>query len=142
VYFASARPPSCVYRALLAALFISGALAVLYVGRGEAQVVTDPDYWKQTPERRATVYRFFYGQSPQAIPSGYDPVAEAEQILRQRQAAVAPSTPGAPSLWQQIRGVTFRAALSAPLRAITPISLAWGPLSLAGRSAKESTRSS
>jgi hypothetical protein len=55
---------------------------MLWPATGYAQAVADPDYWKQTAEHRDTVYRFIYGQSPQSIPSGYDPVLEAEEILR------------------------------------------------------------
>lgn len=109
------------------------ALAVLLAFLGlassaQAQAVADPDFWKQTAERQDTVSRFFYRQSPQAIPSSYDPVAEAEQILRQRQAALPPSNPQAPSLWQRIRGVTGKTGLSKPLRALGTIGLAVGTL--------------
>jgi hypothetical protein len=70
------------------------------------------------------MHRFVYRQSPQPIPPGYDPVLEAEQILRQRQATLPPANPKAPSLWQQIRGVTVKSALSTPLRALGTIGLA------------------
>jgi hypothetical protein len=91
-----------------------------------AQAVADPAYWKQTAEHRDTVYRFFYRQSPQAIPTGYDPVADAEGILRQHQATLPPSNPEVPGLWQRIRTVPVRAGLSTPLRAMGTIGLAVG----------------
>ena len=58
-----------------------------------AQTVTDPDFWKGTEERADTVYRLFYDQSPQTIPSEYDPVLEAEQHIRADQAALSPASP-------------------------------------------------
>jgi hypothetical protein len=85
-------------RLALSVLLAFAALASIHQAQARAQVVADPDYWKQTAEHRDTVYRFVYGQSPQSIPSGYDPVREAEEILRQRQTALAPSTPNASSL--------------------------------------------
>jgi hypothetical protein len=86
-------------------------------------VAADPDFWKQTVEHRNTVNRLMYSQSPQAIPAGYDPVREAEEILRQRQATLPPSNPKAPSLWQQIRGITVKSALSTAPRALGTIGL-------------------
>ena len=86
--------------------------------------VPDPnDYWKGTLLRRQTVYRLIYSQSPQTIPPSYDPVAEAEQILRDAQRTAPPSEPASKSLWQQIRGVAVKSALSSPLRALGTISL-------------------
>jgi hypothetical protein len=89
-------------------------------------VVADPDYWRQSVERRDAVYRLFYRLSPQAVPSSYDPVLEAEQILRERQAALPASNPQAPSVWQQIRSITVRQSLSTPTRAIGTIGLGVG----------------
>jgi hypothetical protein len=99
---------------------------VAHIGSAQAQVVADPDYWKLTPERQDTVSRFVYSQSPQTIPSGYDPVREAEEILRQRQASLPASNPQAPSLWQQVRSVTVKSALSTAPRALGTVSLAAG----------------
>jgi hypothetical protein len=53
-------------------------------------------------------------------------VQEAEQILRQKQATLPPSNPQAPSLWQQVRGVTVKSALSTAPRALGTIGLAVG----------------
>ena len=107
---------------LVAALVV----ATVAVGQGtaHAQAVADPDYWKLTAERQDTVSRFIYSQSPQAIPAGYDPVQEAEGILRQRQATLPPSNPQAPSLWQQVRTITVKSALETAPRALGTISLA------------------
>ena len=74
------------------------AFAASHTSAAHAEVVADPDYWQQTAARQATVNRFVYGQSPQAIPSSYDPVREAEEILRQQQRALPASNPEVPSL--------------------------------------------
>ena len=110
----------------LAALLAFTVLAAAHQTSAQAQTVADPDFWRLTPERQATVNRLVYSQSPQAIPSSYDPVAEAEQILRQRQATLPPTNPQAPSVWQQIRGITVKSALSTPPRALGTIALAAG----------------
>jgi hypothetical protein len=101
-------------------------LVLAAVAHPAAALVADPDYWRQSADRRDTLYRFFYRQSPQAVPSSYDPVAEAEQILRERQAALPASNPQAPSLWQQVRGITVRQALSTPARGLGTVGLGLG----------------
>jgi hypothetical protein len=111
-------------RLALALLILLTALAAAHAVPATAQVVADPDYWKQTGERRDTVYRFVYGQSPQSIPSSYDPVADAEQILRQRQAALPASNLQAPKLWQEIRTTTVKPGLAPPLRLLGTVALA------------------
>jgi hypothetical protein len=102
------------------------ALAAVHQATANAQTLASPDYWKQTAERQSTVDRFIYTQSPQSIPSGYSPVAEAEEILRQAQQSLPPSNPQARTIWTQIRGVTVKAGLSTPLRALGTIGLAAG----------------
>lgn len=74
--------------------------------------------------------RLVYSQSPQAIPAGYDAVREAEEILRQQQRTLPPTNPAAPSLWQQIRGLTVRSSLSSPLGALGTVSLGVGAFGL------------
>jgi hypothetical protein len=123
---AAPRIRSGLTRLGLLALLALAVLLVGYAGSAQGQTVADPDFWKQTVERHNTVNRFVYSQSPQPIPSAYDPVAEAEQILRQRQATLPPSNPQAPTLWQQVRGITVKTALSTPPRALGTISLAAG----------------
>jgi hypothetical protein len=114
----------------LTGLVLLVVFAALHAQSAHAQAVADPDFWKQTAERQDTVNRFFYRQSPQAIPSSYDPVLEAEEILRQHQATLSPSNAKAPGLWRQIRGVTVKSALSTPPRALGAISLAAGSFEL------------
>jgi hypothetical protein len=96
----------------------------------EAAVNADPDYWKQTQQRRDTVYRLVYSQSPQTIPPGYDPVREAEEVLRQQQRTLPASNSKVPSLWQQLRTTTVKSGLSTPLRALGTIGLAVGSFEL------------
>jgi hypothetical protein len=98
-------------------------LASAHHATASAQVVADPDYYKGTPERQATVYRFAYSQSPQTIPAGYDPVREAEEILRQQQRTLPASNPQAQSVWRQIRDMTGKARLSPAVRVLTPVFL-------------------
>lgn len=86
----------------------------------------DSDYWKQAAVRQDTVNRFFYGQSPHAIPSSYDPVREAEQILRQQQRTLPTCNPRSSPLWQQIRGITVKSALSTAPRALGTVGLVVG----------------
>jgi hypothetical protein len=101
--------------------------AIAASGEASAQaLVPDPDYWKQDSTRSGTVYRFVYHQSPQAIPSSYDPVAEAEGYLRESQRTLPETNPVSETLWRQIRGVTIRSALSSPLRALGTVGLAVG----------------
>lgn len=92
----------------------------------EATASADPNYWKQTAERRSTVYRLVYSQSPQSVPSTYDPVREAEEVLRQQQRTLPASNPKVPSLWQQLRTTTVRSGLSTPLRALGTVALVAG----------------
>ncbi len=92
-------------------------------GAVTAQATPDTEYWTRAADTRDTVYRFVYGQSPQAIPSAYDPVAEAEEILRQRQATLPPTNPQAPSLWQRVRKITIDTGLSPKLRALGALGL-------------------
>jgi hypothetical protein len=113
------------HRALFTMFAVAG-LAASHASAAHAQVVADRDYWKQTAAREATVDRFVYGQSPQAIPSSYDPVREAEQILRQQQRTLPASNPEVPSLWRQVRTITVKAALSTPPRALGVLGLAVG----------------
>lgn len=83
----------------LVTLLAFGALAAVGQDAAHAQATPDPDYWKQTAERRNTVYRFVYSQSPQTIPTSYDAVAEAERItLREAQRTLPPSDPQARSI--------------------------------------------
>jgi hypothetical protein len=127
----SARGSAVGFLASLAIAVMAVVLSVLAAPTpAHAQAVADPDYWAQTVDRQQTVYRFVYDESPQQIPTGYDPVSEAEQILAQRQAALPTSNPESLSLWQQVRGVTVDAALSAPLRALGTIYLAKGTFEL------------
>ncbi|HEV2813499.1 MAG TPA: hypothetical protein VGW10_09630 [Solirubrobacteraceae bacterium] len=65
-----------------------------------------------------------YSQSPQSIPSAYDAVQEAEEILRQNQRTLPPSSPKAPSLWRQIRNVGVKTALTAAPRVLGAVTLA------------------
>ncbi len=117
-------------RIALAGLALSAFLALGWViaspDPAVGQVVADPAYWKQNAERRNTVHRLVYSQSPQTIPATYDPVREAEEVLRQNQRSLPSSNPRVPSLWQQIRGVTVKSALASPLRVIGPVGLAAG----------------
>ena len=100
--------------ALLAVLTMFGSLAGVCLQTASAQLAVDPDYWNGTQERRETVYRFVYGESPQPIPSAYDDVREAEEALDERQLLLPPTNPAARSLWQQIRTLPVRTALSTP----------------------------
>lgn len=95
-----------------------------------AQTVPDPDYWKQTVERRDTVNRLIYSQSPQTIPPSYSAVAAEEEALRQKQLLLPPAYPKAPTLWQQIRTITVETALSTKPRALGTLGLAAGTLYL------------
>jgi hypothetical protein len=88
-------------------LIVGIAVALTFASSAYAQAVADPEYWKATPERAQTVYRLFYDEAPQTIPADYDPVAEAEQILRGREAALPASTPEATSI--------FKAAAEIPI---------------------------
>jgi hypothetical protein len=103
-------------------------VAALWPAASQAQV--DSDYWKGTAARQDTVNRLIYSQSPQTIPSGYDPVAEAEGYLREAQRDLPSSNPEAPALWQEIRGLTVRSALSTAPRALGTIGLAAGAFEL------------
>lgn len=89
-----------------------------------AHATPDTAYWTRAADTRDTIYRFVYGQSPQAIPSAYDPVAEAEEILRQRQATLPPANPQASSLWRRMRTLTVDTGLSPKLRALGTLGLA------------------
>ena len=102
------------------------ALMLTVPSGAQASVNADPDYWKGTAERRDIVSRLVYSQSPQAIPSAYDPVREAEEILRQQQRTLPASNPKVLSLWQQLRTTTVRTGLSTPMRALGTIGLAVG----------------
>jgi hypothetical protein len=53
--------PCCRSLVAVSALVVTG-LALAPSAHG--QVVTDPNYWKQTEARQDTVYRLFYSQSP------------------------------------------------------------------------------
>src|SRR5215208_3859972 len=88
------------------------------------------DYWKRTAVRQDTVYRFVYSQSPQSIPSSYDPVREAEGILQRQQRMLPRSNPEAPTVWRQVRTLTVKSALSTAPRALGTIGLAAGTLEL------------
>ena len=79
----------------------SAALAAGHQSTAHAQTV-EIRTLKQTAERQSTVNRFIYSQSPQAIPSSYDSVREAEEVLRQQQSTLPASDPQARSLWAQI----------------------------------------
>lgn len=119
-------------RSLLASLFLAVVVVVMLAvpaGAG-ATVNADPDYWKQTQQRRDTVYRLMYSQSPQTIPPVYDPVREAEELLRQQQRALPPSRSPVRDLWRQIRTITVKQALSSPLRALGSIGLGVGVFEL------------
>ena len=112
------------------ALFMMLAFAASHAPAAHAQVVADPDFWKQTAERQDTVNRLIYSQSPQTIPPSYDPVREAEEILRQQQRTLPASKPEVPSLWRQVRTITVRSALSTAPRALGVIGLAAGTFEL------------
>jgi hypothetical protein len=105
------------------------ALGATHQGTAQAQT-PDPDFWKQTAERRDTVHRLVYSQSPQSIPAGYDAVSEAEEVLRQEQRTSPQGNPKTKSLWQQIRTTTVRSALSSPMRAVGTIGLGIGTFEL------------
>lgn len=117
-------------RRALFTMFVCAAFAASHASAAHAQVVADPDFWKQTAERQDTVSRLIYSQSPQTIPPSYDPVREAEEILRQQQRALPASNPEAPSLWRQVRTITVRSALSTAPRALGVIGLAAGTFEL------------
>jgi hypothetical protein len=104
-------------------IFAVIAYAAVTTAPAGAQTVPDPNYWKSTSENRSTVYRLIYDSSPQAVPAEYDPVREAEEILRQRQAGLPASNPESPSIWRQIRTVSIRSALSSPLRVLGTVAL-------------------
>ena len=110
-------------RALSAALLALLVVAAWPATAG-ALTVTDPDFWKATAARRATVNRFVYDQSPQPIPSSYDSVEEAEGILRSQQSGLSPDNPAARALWQRIRTLTVKEALSTRVGAAGTIGLA------------------
>jgi hypothetical protein len=114
----------CVWLLVLAIVALTG-LPVL-----EAASAQDVDFWKQAQERQDTVSRFVYRQSPQAVPSGYSPVAEAEEYLRQAQRSLSASNPQAQSVWQQARGLTSKTGLSVAPRVLGSISLAVGTFEL------------
>ena len=88
-----------------------------------AQTVTDPDFWKGTEGRADTVYRFFYDQSPQPIPSEYDPVLEAEQHIRAEQAALPPTSSEAKSIWRRGWEVIKGARLAPAVRVLGEVGL-------------------
>jgi len=92
----------------------------------QSQTLRDPGYWSATADRRATVYRFVYRQSPQAVPAGYDPVREAEEILRRRQQSLPSSNSTVRSLWQRTHALTIRSGLSTAPRVLARISLVPG----------------
>lgn len=118
--------PRSFVRLVLATLVVFIAAMAADQTTAHAQVVADPDHWKQTTEHRNTVYRFVYGQSPQAIPASYDPVREAEEILRRQQRTLPPSNPEARRLWSQVRAMGAKAGLSVPLRALGTVGLVVG----------------
>ena len=111
-------------RLVVLALVSFGALAAAHHGTARAQEAPDPNYWKQTAEHRDIVNRFVYSQSPQSVPTSYDPVREAEEVLRQRAQTLPPTDTRARSLWSQIQRSTSRAGLSPGLRALGTIGLA------------------
>jgi hypothetical protein len=111
----------------LVTLVVFAALAATQQTTAQAQTVAaDPDFWKQTAERQNTVNRLIYSQSPQAIPTTYDPVREAEEILRLQQRSLPPSNPAARSVWERLRGLTGEAKLSPAVRTLGTIGLAVG----------------
>jgi hypothetical protein len=110
----------------LAVLVLVAAFAGGHADSARAQTVADPDYWKGTAERQSTVNRLIYSQSPQSIPADYDPVREAEEILRQRQASLPSSNPQSRSIWRQLRNVVGDTRLSPSVRALGTIGLAVG----------------
>jgi hypothetical protein len=119
--------------AALTAVALVGALGVSQRS-ASAQAVTGPDYWRGTQERRDTLYRFVYRQSPQAIPSGYSSVAEAERItLTEAQRSLPASNPQVRSLWARIRAITIESGLSTAPRALGSISLAVGVFEIGWR---------
>jgi hypothetical protein len=122
------RPRAAWLAALTLAAF--AALACAYEGTASAQSVADPDYWEGTAERQNTVNRFVYSHSPQAIPSSYDPVREAEEILRQRARALPPSNAQARAVWSQTQRVTAASRLAPALRSLGTIGLGVGVFEL------------
>src|SRR4051794_853612 len=106
-------------RLAIAVLLVCSTMVVLGGGRAEAS------YWDSTTETRDATYRFFYDQSPQSIPSGYDPVAEAESYLARQQANLSPSNTEATSLWKRIRATATDAELMPKLRMFGTIGLAF-----------------
>jgi len=117
-------------RLFLSLLFAVFALSTLVPASVQAQSVADSDYWKRTAVRQDTVYRFVYSQSPQSIPSSYDPVREAEGILQRQQRMRPRSNPEAPTVWRQVRTLTVKSARSTAPRALGTIGLAAGTLEL------------
>jgi hypothetical protein len=105
------------------ALSLAFIVLAVWPSASRAQTVPDPDFWKQTTEHQQIVDRFVYSQSPQPIPSSYDPVQEAEEILRSKQAGLSPSNPTTQALWQRIRTLTIKEALSTRLGAAGTIGL-------------------
>gem|GEM_PF-4213400 len=105
-------------------------MVAIFPASADALVNQDPDFWKQTAGRRATVDRLIYSQSPQAIPSSYDAVQEAEGILREQQRTLPSSNPAVRSLWQQMRGITVKESLSTAPRVLGTIGLGIGAFEL------------
>jgi hypothetical protein len=114
----------------LVAVLVVGVLQTSNVSVARAQTTPDPNYWTQTADSRDTVYRLVYQQSPQSIPSDYDPVAEAEQVLQQAQQDAPASNPEVPSLWQQLRTGATEGGLSPALRTLGAIGLSIGSFEL------------
>jgi hypothetical protein len=113
-------------RIVLALVTVTVGLLATVPSLAQAQALPDPDYWEQTTQRKDTVLRLVYSESPQPIPSAYDSVADAAEALRDAERTLPPSNPQARSLWQKVRGVVSRAGLSPPARALGTIALAAG----------------
>ncbi len=100
-----------------------GALVALAIAPSAQAQVPDADFWKGTPERQDTVSRLVYSQSPQSVPSAYDPVAEAEEILREKQRTLPSGNPQTSNVWRQARDVSIRSGLTPALRTLGAIGL-------------------
>lgn len=122
--FPSVSLCSILLRVGASALLILALVAVL--GACPAQAAPDPDYWTESAQTRDTVYGFFYEQSPQSVPSGYDDVSAEAHQLTLTQAAYVPALPSVPDIWGGIRTTGVADGLIPALRGIGTIGLAVG----------------
>lgn len=110
-------------RLWLRALAVAAAMVLAAITASSAAAQS---YWASSPDRVDIVNRFVYAQSPTAIPSAYDPVAEAEAILRQRQSSLIAGSAESRTIWTQTRWLTEAAGVSTPVRLLGTVGLAAG----------------